>query len=335
MSSLNTVNTRQLRQMIALSLSTNITLFIEGGPGCGKTAITRATLDQLQRNFVYECAAYFSQVTFGLPCPDGDHLRVLRNRAWFEKPDHTLIFDEADKLSPSLQQQMAQVVHERRIGNDKLPSGTNVIMIGNRGKDANGSYGTSNILTSRCARVSFEPSADEIISYASQAGWIPELVTALSLNKGLAYRYEVGKDRFPAPRTWENASTMCQAANSDKSLWPTIMASFVGDDATGKVTAVLEVADKILPTDKIMAAPATAKIPEEHVPMMLQMYTVVHSINSRDVKEALEYILRMPPEISIMGVQALISRFPSSTSAVTTAMRQRGLVTSFHGSVAG
>ena len=307
---LNQVNTQQLRRLIRLCVETGKTLYIEGGPGCGKTAITRDVLSGMEREQIYECAAYLNQSNFGLPCPDGDWLRVLRPQRWFEKKA-TLIFDEADKLSPMLQQQMCQIAHEQRLGDDRMKPGSSVILIGNRVQDANGSYGSSNILTSRCARVSFEPTSDEIMAYAHKAKWHPALTAALDLNRSLCYKPNAGKDRFPSPRTWENCSTLMIASEDDQGLWPHIISAHVGDEAASHVVALLECYSELVPVADVYKNPSKAPIPKKPHARMLQAHVVAGSSTNDTLKAALTYLYRMPAEVWLSMFQAICTVYSS------------------------
>lgn len=328
----NQVNTSQLRQLIEACVKTQKTLFIEGGPGCGKTAIVRDQLDKMKRTHIYECAAYLSQASFGLPCPDGDYLKMLRNRKWFEHEDATLSFDEADKLSPMLQQLMCQVAHERRLGDDHMKPGCNIILIGNRGKDGNGSYGTSNILTSRTMRVQFQPTADEILSYASKANWHPALLSALMLDKGSTYKHSAGVDRFPCPRSWENASDVLKVVGNDnRELWPAIISGHVGDEATSNMMAILESWQKLIPVADVLRNPTGVAVPEESHIQYLQANVTLSSAKVEDLEQLLVYLTRLNGEVGLDIGVSLLRKYGGSgaktmgTTASVQAMRKLGI----------
>lgn len=310
---LNNVNAKQLRQMIRLCTAAGKTLYIEGAPGCGKTAIVRDELRQMGRPVVYECAAYLTQANFGLPCPDGDWLRVLRPQRWFKTEGATLVFDEADKLSPMLQQQMAQAAHERRLGDDHMPPGTSVILIGNRTTDANGSYGVSNILSSRTARVEYTPTPDEVLSYAHVAGWHPLLTAVLEMHKSLVNKPEASKDRFPCSRAWENASAILRQTGEDRSMWVPILSAHVGDEATAIVEAVMMCYDELTPAGECFRQPLKAGIPESPAARMLQATIITSEASTTTTGQAVQYLTRMPREVALSAISWMIQRYPHAT----------------------
>lgn len=305
--SLNKVNAAGLREMIRLTTEAGKTLFIEGAPGCGKTAIARAEIKSLGRPLVYECAAYLTQANFGLPCPDGDWLKVLRPNRWFAQENATLIFDEADKLSPMMQQQMAQIAHERRLGDDHLPKGCSVILIGNRTADANGSYGVSNILSSRTARIEYAPEASEVLLYGHTAGWHPLLLAALEMNKAYVNKPDPAKDRFPCSRSWENASDILKLTDN-RDRWPLITAAHVGDEATAHIEALLSCYTELTPVAECLRNPDKAGIPKNPAAIMLQGTIVASETSMTTARAALKYLARFPKEVALSLYIALQSR---------------------------
>lgn len=319
--SLNTVNSKQLNRLVKLCVTQGKTLYVEGPPGCGKTAIIRQAVSELDRSMRYECAAYLTQANFGLPCPDpeGRWLNVLRPDTWFDKP-HVLFFDEADKLSPMLQQLMSQVAHERRLGDDRLPEGSGVILAGNRTQDANGSYGVSNILTSRTMRVSFKPDAQEVMDYAFSVGWHPLLIAALDMNHSLINDAKPNADRFPCSRAWENVSTLLKA-EPDQGIWPIIISGHVGDSASAEVIALIKCYDKMVPVSEILRNPLRAPIPNDPSVRMIQCYTLVASASGKDMPAILKYISRMPGDLK-MSMLAKLSR--ARTAVWIDAVRELG-----------
>lgn len=306
--SLNTVNIAGLRSMVTMATQAGKTLYVEGAPGCGKTAIIRSHLAEMGRPVIYECAAYLTQVNFGLPCPDGEALRVLRPRRWFATENATLIFDEADKLPPMQQQQMAQIAHERRLGDDHLPDGCTVILIGNRSADANGSYGASNILTSRTARVQYEPLAQEVLAYGHRAGWHPLLLAALEMNKAFVNKPDPSRDRFPCSRAWENASDILSTTDGDRSMWPVIVSAHVGDEATAHIIALLECYDQLVPVVDILRNPEKAAIPDNPAALMLQSTILVSETTRSNLRQAVTYLGRLPREVMIASAFGLASK---------------------------
>lgn len=309
-SNLNTVNTSELKELIKASAGLGKTIFISGGPGCGKTAIVRSTLESAGRHVLYECAAYLTQINIGLPVPDGDALQVLRERRWFREYDKptTIIMDEVDKLSPMMQQQICQLAHEQRLGDDRLPKGTSIILIGNRAADGNGSYGTSNILTSRCLNVAFEPTPDEIFAYAQRANWHPLILAVLQMNKSLCYEPSASTDRFPSPRTWENASTYLESLADHRSMWDKVLAGHIGDAAAGMAIAYIEAYEQLVPADECLDKPLKAKIPKAPNVQMLQTYIVVKQARPAQMEAAVDYLSRMPAQTFMSGLQALINK---------------------------
>lgn len=326
---LNHVNTQQLRELIQTSAEIGKTIAVFGAPGCGKTAITRDVLRKAGREVIYECAAYLTQINIGLPCPDDGWLRVLRERRWFKeygKP-MTIIMDEVDKLSPMMQQQICQLAHERRLGDDRLPEGSSIVLIGNRAEDGNGSYGASNILTSRTMNISFTPENDEIFAYGQKASWHPMVLAVLQMNKSLCYKPDSGQDRFPSPRTWENASAYL-AATESRELWPAILSGHVGDVAAGEATAYIEAYTQLIPADECLTKPTKAKVPKAPHVRMLQAFIVAQQARPAQMGAAVEYLQRMPAEVFLSSLSALAAN--KSPAALLKVLNDRGLVNEAH-----
>ncbi len=130
-----TVNHKQLLDML-LNVGLIRPVFIWGAPGIGKSAIVQEFADSLG----LECVSLLgSQLApediIGVPQIRDGFSQFCPPRTIARKEPYVLFLDELNACTSEVQKAFYSLIHERRIGEYRLPEGSIVVGAGNRAQD--------------------------------------------------------------------------------------------------------------------------------------------------------------------------------------------------------
>ena len=178
---------------------------IWGPPGIGKSAIVAKFFDEMS----YEHEAFLGT----LIAPEdiiGPPRLTERNTSIFCPPDRLvrdeafgLFLDELPQATEDVQKAFFQVVHERRLGDHRLPDGSIVIAAGNRVEDVSGSRGLLAALINRFVHVELRVDAGQWVSWAHENKLNPMLISFLERRPNLLHSHPPKtQEPFSTPRSW-------------------------------------------------------------------------------------------------------------------------------------
>lgn len=212
------VTPSQLKDVL-LTVAVVRPVFIWGAPGIGKSAL------------VAEFAA-----AVGLPCVSllGSQLapedligvpQIVDGKSRFCPPTmiarddpYVLFLDELNACSHEVQKAFYSLIHERRIGEYVLPTGSVVVGAGNRAKDAAIVKPLSSALINRLVHVHLRASTQDWFAWAGANGihtWILEYLTQRPDH--LWSEPPKTEDPFSTPRSWHMLSDALRSAGDDAS----------------------------------------------------------------------------------------------------------------------
>jgi len=278
-----TVNHNELNEHIRKSYKTNVSLFVTGTMGIGKSDTIKQTAQEIAKEEKLEfipngwADGKFGLIDIRLSQFDPADLRGLPMFNTKEKTTEWLIpeilprsgkgiifFDELNLATPSIQAAAYQLILDRKLGSYELPDGWAIISAGNGTEDRANTYELPAPLANRFAHVKLNPpSVDEWTQWATQNNINNKIITYLNFKKSYLYKFDSDSNdvAFPTPRSWVFASRMIEGETKDVVV-KRYIASAVGDAVATEYIAYHKMASQ-LDIDKMIKNPKDFKNPEE------------------------------------------------------------------------
>ncbi|MDR3213896.1 MAG: MoxR family ATPase [Azoarcus sp.] len=202
-----TINQNQLLDVL-LNVATVRPVFIWGAPGIGKSSI----VEQFAAEFGLDCISLLgSQLApediIGVPqIIDGKSVFCPPRMIAREKP-YCLFLDELNACSQEVQKAFYSLIHDRRIGEYRLPEGSIVIGAGNRAQDSAIVKPMSSALINRMFHVELVASHRAWLEWAGQSGIHPLILEYIGLRPDHLWRQPPKTEEpFSTPRSWHMLS---------------------------------------------------------------------------------------------------------------------------------
>ena len=238
--------------IIKNALKSNVSIFLHGKPGCGKSARVK----QLDPDFVELNLTHLDPELLDGLAGEIDGKAVHIKPSWLEEleekaknePDkiHILFLDELTNASPMMQAKAYGIVFDKKVaGKWKLPENVRVIAAGNELSDSNVANEMAEPLYDRFAHLNIETDVDSWLNWAvtdddeyvrldykkideESRPKIHPAILAFIIYKGESVLDTPFNNEKPMPhanpRRWEMASKMLYESNN-----PNALRSIVGD----------------------------------------------------------------------------------------------------------
>jgi hypothetical protein len=278
----------------------NVVIFLQGGPGGGKTAVVGQAAKQAGKDLF----------TFALPTCESVDLRGLPQindgiTRWASPLPRdgqgVLLLDELSSAAPDVQVAAHHLVHAEPGSDMSLPEGWHLVLTGNRATDKTHYRATSAPLRNRLVTIQFETDVTQWAEWAMDNGianevigflrWRPELLTAKEIP---------GEGAFPSPRSWEATSNILRQGFGG-AIEKELILGTIGEGATIEFDAYLRTARDLPNIEAILAAPSKAVLPKEPA-KLYALATSLAQYTRETGKSAMTYINRMPAEFALLYV---------------------------------
>jgi hypothetical protein len=202
-----TLTPAQLSEFL-LNVATRRPVFIWGPPGIGKSSLVQ----QFASDVGLPCVSLLgSQLApedlIGVPQIEGDTSRFCPPRTIARTEPYCLFLDELNACSHEVQKAFYSLIHERRIGEYHLPTGSIVIGAGNRAQDSAIVKPMSSALLNRMVHVHLRVSADEWLGWAMVNDVHPLVLEYVRLRPDhLWSQPPKHEEPFSTPRSWHMLS---------------------------------------------------------------------------------------------------------------------------------
>ena len=203
-----------------LNVATVRPVFIWGPPGIGKSALVQAFADSLGLPCMSLLGSQLApEDLIGVPqiidgksrfCPPA---QIARDQAY------CLFLDELNACSHEVQKAFYSLIHERRIGEYRLPDGSIVIGAGNRAQDSAIVKPMSSALLNRMMHVHLQPSHRDWLAWALNANIHPLVIEYLQTRPDHLWSAPPKhEEAFSTPRTWHMLSDALRAYGEQPSI---------------------------------------------------------------------------------------------------------------------
>lgn len=327
-SELRTFLTHIIRQSLANPSKPLPAIAIHGAPGIGKSQIVAqaaaaCNLPCVVKNLADEDPGVFGGLTF----PMGD-TTVRLKPDWYPSVPSVLFFDEYLQAPQLLQNITAPLINVGdRILAQKwpLPPGSMVFLAMNRRQDRAATHEMPEHIKNRCIHIELVEDVNDFIAHGDTIGMNEIIMLFMKFKPALLHMHDPKKSgntardmAYPTPRSWQFLNSMMETGLFDlpPSIHTEVITGIIGEGAQSEFLAFMtqfrELSAKYHP-DKIIAAPTTHAIPSE------MEASITHTLmgilgrisNARNFDAVVTYLMRLPPEFAITGINNAIAKTPT------------------------
>lgn len=261
----------EAKELCAYLMRKDIPTFVSGPPGVGKSELWKQLADEASMGFIDLRLSQMDPTdVLGLPRYDAksDRTRWARPEFW---PDEErdgkhgiMLFDELSDAGRAMQSVAYQIILNRRAGPHFLPKGWYPCAAGNRRMDRAAAQVLSTALANRFAHLDVDADIEAFKLWANQNNVSEMVVAFLTWRPNLLHSMEGADLRaFPTPRSWFQASKVCDAPASHRMR---LVASLVGEGAAGEFEGFMRVYNDLPSIKEILSDPAKARMPKADQP---------------------------------------------------------------------
>lgn len=327
------INHIELGEHIRKAYKTQVSLFVKGTMGIGKSAVIKETAKEIADDEGMEFIDGWADGKFGLIDIRLSQFNPedLKGLPMFNQKDKTtewllpeilprsgkgiIFFDELNLATPSIQAAAYQLILDRKLGTYKLPDGWAIISAGNGTEDKANTYELPAPLANRFAHTELSPpSIDDWTAWATKNNINNNIISYLNWKFSNLYKFDSNSNdvAFPTPRSWTFASKMIEGETKDDTI-KRYVASAVGDGIAIEYVAYHKMSSQ-LDIDKMIKNPNDFKNPTE----INVAYAIAGGLAERYNKEPknLQNIckiwLKLKPEFTVISMKMSKSYRPKS-----------------------
>ena len=282
-------------------------------PGLGKSTILSDTIAEMGLEEIQLIAAQFDAGELGgYPMVDQENKTYIRARPFFMPTSGkgVIVCDELPQSPTAVQNVIAQLVNERRIGEHFLPEGWTVVCAGNPMSAKAGTNIMPSHLKDRLMHLDIDVDVDAFREYGLSKGFRPEITTYLHERPEWIMKFDPKQNASPSPRSWERVNTILGLPLSTTARNNAIK-GYIGEGGLADFTGYLMVWEKMPKFDEVIANPDTHPIPEESMILYALCASIAHRTNKSNVDKVIKYINRFEnKEFTAFAFKDLLQRKP-------------------------
>ena len=193
---------------ILLNIGTIRPVFIWGAPGIGKSALVEKFAAEVGLPCVSLLGSQLApEDIIGIPQIQEDVSTFLPPKMIARKEPYVLFLDELNACSQEVQKAFYSLIHERRIGEYYLPSGSIVIGAGNRAQDSAIVKTMSSALINRMFHVQLKADPTQWLHWAYEEGLHPWVISYITQRPDhLFCEPPKTEEPYSTPRSWHMLS---------------------------------------------------------------------------------------------------------------------------------
>lgn len=311
---------------LSFALDAGNTVFLEGDPGIGKTAMVHAACAAAGRPLIVENVAGTESVDWrGLPGHGRTGDVEWSRPVWFsalvdaargDGPRPVLFVDEANAGGPGVEQVLMQLTLEHRVGPHVLPAGVDIVLAGNPQKSKAAGRKMGSALRDRVTFLDVEADLSSWLAWAARKNLDAALCAFLMFRgagqvgrPGLFSAFDPDARSSPTPRGWHMCDPYYRAPDA---IRRDLIAGKVGGAAADEVEAFLAVFRGLPAIAHILADPDNARVPAAGE--MGLAYAVAVALSRKcdpaNFANALRYMARVGADFQAAFVTDAIVRQP-------------------------
>ncbi len=209
--------TQQQLSVFLLNVAIVRPVFIWGAPGIGKSSIVEAFAESVGLDCVSLLGSQLApEDIIGVPQIIDGTSQFCPPRSIARNEPYCLFLDELNACSQEVQKAFYSLIHDRRLGEYALPSGSIVIGAGNRAQDNAIVRPMSSALINRMVHVELVASHREWLEWAGDNGVHPLVLEYIGLRPDHLWKQPPKTEEpFSTPRSWHMLSDALHSYGDD------------------------------------------------------------------------------------------------------------------------
>lgn len=307
----------------ATSGATSVT-FISGSPGLGKTSLAYDAVET--KGYPRETVSVFRPSLHDpvdlLGCPTITEQRttswatpeflVKVNRTAEKYGFALLCWDELPQAVPMMQNAIAGLILDRRIGEFELHPDVHQIATGNRTKDKAGVGRVVSQLGNRLCHLELEAHLDDYSDWHMAQELDIMTLSFLRFRPNLLSDFNPDRFSNPTPRSWEAVARTNQALPTE--LYHAKVMGLVGEGAAAEFIGFKRIADQLPDIDVILQAPNDTPVPKEPAALYAVSGALAVRSTPSNFDQVMAYVNRMPKEFGVLAVKTAVKAAPKVVS---------------------
>ena len=273
--------------------------YTESGAGLGKTTMHRSVAARLGWNYLPLIASQYDPTEFtgwSLPIEGTDEMRRSKPDWWPDGSQPTLLhIDELPQSTTAVQNIMAQLVNEHRIGRRELPNNVVIAASGNRLSDKAGTNVMPTHLRDRLNFLPVEADLEDTIAFFTKNGVDERVCGYLRSRPEFLHKFDRDQNACPSPRSWDRVSTILKFS-VDPLCMSYAIAGQVGVEAAGDFQTYLKVTSQMPDIDDLIANPKLAPVPTNVSILHAVCAALSRRMTDRNAGAIVTYMKRLPQQ---------------------------------------
>lgn len=286
----------------------NLSVFLKGAPGTGKTAIVREYADAKGMKLLPIHAPLVDLLDLkGALSVNDDDAKFLPLAMWPKETDDPVVvlIDEFPQCVPAIQNGFSQMLIDHQMGEITLPKGSLVIATGNRREDKSATHNMPSHIVNRVVHIEIDKYNEDFFTWAAGNGINPEIIAFGRFKPECVYNFDPknNQDPYATYRSWEQASKLLDSRPPDEIL-AELIAGVVGKGAAFEFMAFRRLYKDLPNAKDILASPQLVPIPQDPATLYAISTAVAHAANKENVENLFVFASRLPTEFAVLLVKS-------------------------------
>ncbi len=289
-------------------------IYLEGPPGVGKTAITYEVAKKLgvpeDRVIIWRPSLHDPVDLSGVPSVN-DGTTKWNPPAWLHQLQHgdwVLCIDELPQAVPMMQNALAGLKLDRFIGDVTLSDGVRVMSTGNRTKDKAGANRVVSQLANRVLRLEAEVHIDDWVEWALRNKIDTMGIAFLRWKPSALHDFDPDRFSNATPRSWEMAFNI--PTSMPDGHYYEALAGLVTEGWAAEYTGFRRLIGRLPSIDSILMDPTNAEVPEEPEVKYAMVANLITRCSEDNYAGLLAYVERLPKDFQVLFHKGIIEHAP-------------------------
>ncbi len=309
----------QLHKALEVAHKANLSVFIKGAPGTGKTEGVRQYAAKKGLKLIAIHAPLSDLLDLkGVISTNEDSAKFLPLSLWPKETDEPVVvlIDELPQCVPAIQNGYSQLLIDKVMGDVKLPEGSLVIATGNRREDKAATHNVPSQIINRVMHIDITHDVEDFFDWGLANGVSPEVIAFGRFRPGVIHNFDASNSQEPYGtfRSWKYVSDVLKS-NPPEDLLFELVSGLVGKGGASEFIAYLRVYRSLPDPKVILKDPMAYTIPTDPGVMFALVAALAHYV-SKDTADAFyDFALRLDAEWSVSLVKSAKLVFPEITKA--------------------